>query len=50
MIMGQPGTITLDISLWDESKAEALIRKIRSDARVMGVTRLDIDGLAGDES
>lgn len=41
--MGQPTTITLDISVWDEDKVGALIRKIQDDARVMGVTRIDVD-------
>lgn len=41
--MGQPSIITLEVSLWDEATAEALVRKIRNDARVVNVTRLDVD-------
>ena len=36
-------TITVEIALWDddEKKTRALLDKIRNDARVMQVTRID---------
>lgn len=34
-------TITLEITVWDAAKVEALLRKIEADSRVVTVTRLD---------
>lgn len=31
------GTVVIEITLWDESKREALLAKIEADARVLSV-------------